>query len=63
VRLGAVEAALSGASRDELPVRVALVQEVDPPGDAAGSSDYRRHLVTILVRRALDEAFVRSEAE
>lgn len=63
VRLGAVEAALSGASRDELPGRVALVREVDPPGDAAGSSEYRRHLLTVLVRRALDEAFARSEAE
>lgn len=63
VRLGSVEAALSGASRDDLPGRVALVREVDPPADAAGSAEYRRHLLTVLVRRAVDEAFVRSEAE
>jgi carbon-monoxide dehydrogenase medium subunit len=63
VRLGAVEAALSGASRDEFGARVGLVREVDPPGDATGTSEYRRHLLTVLVRRALDEAFVRSEAE
>lgn len=60
-RLGAVEAALSGASRDEIRARVPPVREVDPSSDAVASGEYRRHLVTVLVHRAVHEAFARSE--
>ena len=62
VRLGGVEAALSGAARHELPGRVGEVREVDPRSDALASAGYRRHLLTVLIRRGVEEAFERSEA-
>jgi CO/xanthine dehydrogenase FAD-binding subunit len=37
--------------------------EVDPPYDIHASSDYRRHLVGVLVRRALPVAFARATAQ
>lgn len=61
VRLGGVEAALSGATREELPRRLGPVREVDPVSDAVASADYRRRLLSALVRRGVDEAFDRSE--
>jgi aerobic carbon-monoxide dehydrogenase medium subunit len=37
----------------------AVAAESDPPSDTAGSAEYRRHLATVLARRALDEAIGR----
>jgi CO/xanthine dehydrogenase FAD-binding subunit len=31
----------------------------EPPSDTSGSADYRRHLVRVLVRRAIEEAEAR----
>ena len=66
-RLGAVEAVLSGATRAELQGRIgdlsAVFAEVDPVSDGVASADYRRHLLTVLVRRGIDQAFVRSEGQ
>ncbi|HWP37774.1 MAG TPA: xanthine dehydrogenase family protein subunit M [Gemmatimonadales bacterium] len=45
-----IQAAAHAASR----------HDVDPPGDIHASSDYRRHLVGVLVRRALTRAFERA---
>lgn len=61
VRLGGVEAALSNASPDEFADRFGDVQEVQPASDPVASAEYRRHLLTTLVRRGVDEAFARSE--
>jgi carbon-monoxide dehydrogenase medium subunit len=61
VRLGGVEAALSGATRPELSERLASIREVDPTSDATASAEYRRAVLTTLVRRGVDEAFARSE--
>jgi carbon-monoxide dehydrogenase medium subunit len=48
------EAVVSGASAPD----AAILADVgtDPPSDINASSEYRRHLATVLVRRALEEA-------
>jgi carbon-monoxide dehydrogenase medium subunit len=55
VRATAVEEALAaGASATEAAAHAA--DGLDPPSDLNASPDYRRHLATVLVRRALEEA-------
>jgi len=55
LRATAVEEALrSGASVAD--AAAAASQGTDPPSDANASAEYRRHLATVLVRRALEEA-------
>jgi carbon-monoxide dehydrogenase medium subunit len=55
VRASAVEEALkSGASATAASNLAA--EGTDPPSDINASADYRRHLATVLVRRALEEA-------
>jgi CO/xanthine dehydrogenase FAD-binding subunit len=61
VRVGAVEAALAGASHDEIPDRVGEIQGLHPFTDTAATADYRRHLARVLSVRALQEAHRRSE--
>jgi carbon-monoxide dehydrogenase medium subunit len=56
LRASATEAALSGASATEDGVRPAAEQAAEgthPPSDLNGDSDYRRHLATVLTRRAV----------
>jgi aerobic carbon-monoxide dehydrogenase medium subunit len=48
------EALASGASIDDAAALAA--EGTDPPSDYAASSDFRRHLVRVLTRRALEEA-------
>lgn len=47
-----LEAAAEAASRD-----------LNPPSDMHGSSPYRKHMATVLVRRGLDEALRRAQEE
>jgi carbon-monoxide dehydrogenase medium subunit len=55
VRAGAVESALrDGASAGDAAAHAA--EGLDPPADLNASPEYRRHLATVLVRRALEEA-------
>lgn len=55
LRATAVEAALAaGASASEAAAHAA--DGLDPPEDLNASPEYRRHLVRVLVRRALEEA-------
>ena len=55
LRATAVEEAVrSGASVAD--AAAAASHGTDPPSDANASSEYRRHLATVLVRRALEEA-------
>jgi carbon-monoxide dehydrogenase medium subunit len=55
VRAAAVESALSGgASAADAAEQAA--EGTEPPSDLNGSAEYRRHLVKVLVRRALEEA-------
>ena len=58
LRATAVEQALaSGASPADAAAHAA--EGTEPPDDLNGSADYRRHLVQVLVRRALEEAGAR----
>ena len=54
VRARAVEEALSQGASPADAASLAAV-DLDPPSDINGSSEYRRHLATVLVRRSLEE--------
>jgi len=58
VRARAAEGALRTADDVAAAAEVAAA-ESDPPSDTSGSADYRRHLATVLTRRALEEAISR----
>jgi carbon-monoxide dehydrogenase medium subunit len=58
VRARAAEEALRTAG-DVAAAAEAVAAESDPPSDTSGSADYRRHLATVLARRALEEAISR----
>ena len=58
VRARAAEEALRTAG-DVDAAAEAVAAESDPPSDTSGSADYRRHLATVLTRRALKEAMSR----
>lgn len=56
LRARAVEAALAGQPATDEAVRAAAAQAADganPPSDLNGDADYRRHLATVLTRRAV----------
>jgi carbon-monoxide dehydrogenase medium subunit len=56
IRATAVEQALAGGSSDADSVRAAVAAVADgttPPSDINGDADYRRHLATVLTRRAV----------
>jgi aerobic carbon-monoxide dehydrogenase medium subunit len=56
LRASATESALQGASATEDGVRAACDRAADgtnPPSDLNGDADYRRHLATVLTRRAV----------
>jgi carbon-monoxide dehydrogenase medium subunit len=59
LRASATEGALAGVSATEDAVRPAAEHAADgtnPPSDLNGDSDYRRHLATVLTRRAVLKA-------
>ena len=58
VRARTAEEALRSVA-DVAAVAEAVAAESDPPSDTAGSAEYRRHLATVLARRALAEAISR----
>jgi len=56
IRAVAVERALAGTSADDDAVRAAVAavaEGTNPPSDINGDADYRRHLATVLARRAV----------
>ena len=56
LRASATESALAGASATEDGVRAAAdaaAEGTSPPSDLNGSAEYRRHLATVLTRRAV----------
>jgi aerobic carbon-monoxide dehydrogenase medium subunit len=55
LRASAVERALA-SGEDRAAAAEQAAEGTDPPSDTNGSADFRRHLATVLVRRALDEA-------
>jgi carbon-monoxide dehydrogenase medium subunit len=57
LRARAVEAALAGASRDDVAAAAEQADDgTDPPADTWASSDFRRHLARVLTARAVEEA-------
>jgi carbon-monoxide dehydrogenase medium subunit len=60
VRASAVEEAIAGGASADDAADVSSVG-LDPPADLNASSEYRRHLATVLVRRALREVEGRPE--
>ncbi len=57
LRATAVEMALAGAEQDGIAAAAAQAAEgTSPPSDTNASADYRRHLATVLVKRAVAEA-------
>jgi carbon-monoxide dehydrogenase medium subunit len=59
LRARAVEEALAGQPATENAVRAAAARAADganPPSDLNGDADYRRHLATVLTRRAVLKA-------
>nr|WP_277602144.1 hypothetical protein [Nocardioides sp. KC13] len=59
LRAAGVEQALVGQQATEEVVRNAAALAADgaePPSDLNGDADYRRHLVTVLTRRAITKA-------
>lgn len=61
VRLAAVEAALTGATGDEIASRVGPIEGISPFTDTSATAEYRKHLARVLSVQALEEAFARSE--
>jgi aerobic carbon-monoxide dehydrogenase medium subunit len=61
VRLAAVEAALTGATPDEIAARVGPIEGISPVTDTGASAEYRRHLARVLAVQVLEEAYARSE--
>ena len=58
LRATAAEAALASGSSVE-DAAALLAEGTEPPSDQSGSSAYRAHLVTVVGRRALEEALAR----
>lgn len=66
LRVTAAEAALAGAEVSDDVFEAAAadsVRDLHPAGDLHGSSDYRRHLAAVTVRRALSAAARRAGGE
>jgi len=55
LRAAGVEEAVGGGA-DPASAAARADEGTAPPDDAFGSAEYRRHLVKVLVRRALEEA-------
>jgi carbon-monoxide dehydrogenase medium subunit len=63
VRPASAESALLGRVPDDAAIAeaaAAVAGEVEPNGDIHGSEEYRRHLATVLTRRALSTAVARA---
>lgn len=60
LRAGGVEEELAGAGSDGVARAAARAAEgTTPPSDTNATAEYRRHLATVLVRRAVEEALRR----
>lgn len=65
IRLSGVEAMLEGREIDQLLIHDAVEmirEQIEPNSDLNASSEYRRHLAGALARRALSDAWTRTEA-
>jgi carbon-monoxide dehydrogenase medium subunit len=64
VRATRAEQSLAGRAIDDAALRDAMQAadaEIDPVGDLQVSSEYRRHLIGVLVQRALRGAWQRAQ--
>jgi carbon-monoxide dehydrogenase medium subunit len=56
MRMGAIEAAATGARVEELPDRIGPVEGIAPVTDTNASAEHRRHLSRVLAVRVLADA-------
>jgi CO/xanthine dehydrogenase FAD-binding subunit len=62
IRLGAVESAVTGATRADLPERVGPIEGIEPVSDTSATAAHRRRLAAVVTSRAIADAVERGEA-
>ena len=63
IRLGAVEASLTGAGYGDIAARIGPVAGISPVDDTSASAAHRAHLARVLAVRTLQQAHQRSEQD
>jgi CO/xanthine dehydrogenase FAD-binding subunit len=62
IRLGAVESAITGATREDLVDRICPIEGSEPVSDTSATAEHRRRLSRVLAARAIADALERGAA-
>jgi CO/xanthine dehydrogenase FAD-binding subunit len=62
IRLGAVESAITGATREDLVDRIGPIEGIEPVSDTSATAEHRRRLSRVLAARAIADALERGAA-